>query len=250
MIYAVFDCCFATNPVRPDEYEEYIDCIMDHLRDYFPDAAFIVFTFGDGDYQIAINAAISKHGIAVVDYPSQTENCPVLTVEMIHHFLKSSESWLSIGQKNVILMHCQIGAFPVLAFMLAAFLLYGKIYTGEKKTLDMVYKQAPREVWHSITPIDPLPSQLRYLQYVSRRNVGTRWPPLDRALTLDCVIIRDIPNVDGKGGFRPIFRVFGPDPLMAADPKTKLLFSMPKRSKSVGYFKQVIFLNLCFCFLL
>lgn len=234
----VFDCCFTTNVLRGDEYEVYIGRIVDELREYFPDASFIVFSFGDGDYQMEISAVLSEHGITVVDYPSQNGNCPVLTVEMIHHFLRSSESWLCIGQRNVLLMHCQNGAFPVLAFMLSAFLLYRKLYTGEKKTLDMVYKQAPPEVLHLMSPMDPFPSQLRYLQYVSRRNIGSRWPPLDRALTLDCIILRDIPNIDGKGGCRPIFRIYGPDPLMAADPKTKLLFSMPKRSKSVGYFKQ------------
>ncbi|KAG5564034.1 hypothetical protein RHGRI_000268 [Rhododendron griersonianum] len=75
-----------------------------------------------------------------------------------------------------------------------------KLYTGEQKTLDMIYKQAPRELLHLLSPLNPLPSQLRYLQYVSRRNVASEWPPLDRALTLDCVIIRLIPNFDGEGG--------------------------------------------------
>ncbi|KAH6757562.1 hypothetical protein C2S51_038710 [Perilla frutescens var. frutescens] len=234
----VFDCCFTTNVVGSDEYEAYIGRVVDQLREYFPDSSFIVFSFGDGDYQIEITEVLSKHGITVVDYPSQYESCPVLTVEMIHHFLRSSESWLCIGQRNVLLMHCQNGAYPVLAFMLSAFLIYRKLYTGEKKTLDMVYKQAPREVLHLLSPMDPLPSQLRYLQYVSRRNIGSRWPPLDRALTLDCLILRAIPDVDGKGGCRPIIRVYGPDPLMAADKKTKLLFSMPKRNKAVSYFKQ------------
>ncbi|XP_042004583.1 formin-like protein 18 [Salvia splendens] len=234
----VFDCCFTTTQLGGDEYEVYIGDIVDQLREYFPDSSFIVFSFGDGDYQRDITSVLDKHGITVVDYPSQNESCPVLTVEMIHHFLRSSESWLCIGQRNVLLMHCQNGSYPVLVFMLSAFLIYWKQHCGERKTLDMVYKQAPLESMHSLSPIDPLPSQLRYLQYVSRRNIGSRWPPLDRALTLDCVILRAIPNMDGKGGCRPIFRVYGPDPLMAADPKTKLLFSMSKRNKSVIYFRQ------------
>ncbi|XP_047972257.1 formin-like protein 18 [Salvia hispanica] len=234
----VFDCCFTTTQLGGDEYEVYIGDIVDQLREYFPDSSFIVFSFGDGDYQRDIATILDKHGITVVDYPSQNESCPVLTVEMIHHFLRSSESWLCIGQRNVLLMHCQNGSYPVLAFMLSAFLIYRKQYCGERKTLDMVYKQAPPEAMHSLSPIDPLPSQLRYLQYVSRRNIGSPWPPLDRALTLDCVILRAIPNMDGKGGCRPIFRVYGPDPLMAADPKTKLLFSMSKTNRSAIYFRQ------------
>lgn len=222
-----------------DEYEVYIGRIVDQLREYVPDSSFMVFSFGDGDYQVELTTVVAKHGITVVDYPSHYESCPILTVEIIHHFLRSTESWLSIGQRNVLLMHCQNGTFPVLAFMLSAFLIYRKQYNGEKKTLDMVYKQTPQEVLHLLTPIDPLPSQLRYLQYVSRRNIGSRWPPLDRALTLDCIILREIPNMDGKGGCRPIFRIYGPDPLMAADRNTKLLFSTPKRCRSVIYYKQV-----------
>ena len=241
----MFDCCFTTNVLGGDEYEAYIGRIADQLREYFPDSSFIVFSFGDGDYQIEISSVLAQHGITVVDYPSQNASCPVLTVEMIHHFLRSSESWLCIGQRNVLLMHCQSGAYPVLAFMLSAFLIYRKQYSVEKKTLDMVYKQAPHEALHTLSPIDPLPSQLRYLQYVSRRNIGTRWPPLDRALTLDCVILRAIPNMDGKGGCHPIFRLYGPDPFMAADPNTKMLFSMPRRCQEVCYFRQVCY-SRCF----
>ncbi|KAG0463200.1 hypothetical protein HPP92_021676 [Vanilla planifolia] len=50
-------------------------------------------------------------------------------------------------------------------------------------------QQAPRELLQFYPP-NPLPSQIRYLQYISRRNVGSIWPPLDRALTLDCIILR------------------------------------------------------------
>lgn len=239
----VFDCCFTTNLLEGNEYQVYIGRIVDQLREYFPDASFMVFSFGDGDYQKQIINVLYKYGMTLIDYPCQYENCPLLTLEMIHHFLRSSESWLCIGQRNVILMLCQNGALPVLVFVLAAFLIYRKQYTGEKRTLDMVYKQAPQDLLHLSSSLNPLPSQLRYLQYVSRRNIGSRWPPLDRALTLDCIILRFIPNMDGKGGCRPIFRIYGPDPLMAAERKTKMLFAMPKKSKAVGYFKQVVFIS-------
>ena len=104
----------------------------------------------------------------------------------------------------------------------------------------MIYRQAPRELLHLLSLLNPLPSQLRYLQYVSRRNVATDWPPLDRALTLDCVIIRLIPNFDGEGGCRPIFRIYGQDPFLVPDRTPKMLFSTPKRSKAVRHYKQVI----------
>ncbi|KAJ8500922.1 hypothetical protein OPV22_011474 [Ensete ventricosum] len=77
----------------------------------------------------------------------------------------------------------------------------------------------------------------RYLQYVSR-SVASEWPPLDRALTLDCVILRMIPIFDSEGGCRPIFRIYGQDPFFVSENTTKVLFSMPKKSKLVRHYKQ------------
>ncbi|KAI3754495.1 hypothetical protein L1987_54279 [Smallanthus sonchifolius] len=166
----------------------------------------------------------------LLEISERVYGCPLLTMEAIHHYLRACESWLSFGMQNVLLMHCECGGWPVLAFMLAALLIYSKHYSGEAKTLDMVYKQAPSELLHLFSALNPLPSQLRYLQYVSRRNVATEWPPLDRALSLDCVIMRLIPDVDGNGGCCPIFSIYGQDPYMPGDKTTKLLFTTPKRN--------------------
>ncbi|CAK9146645.1 unnamed protein product [Ilex paraguariensis] len=234
----VFDCCFTTDVLEDDDYKVYMGGIVRQLREYFPDASFMVFNFREGENQSQIANILSEYDMTVMDYPRQYENCPLLPMEMIHHFMRSSESWLSLGQRNVLLMHCERGGWPVLAYMLAALLIYRKQYTGEQKTLDMIYKQAPRELLQLMSPLNPLPSQLRYLQYVSRRNVGSEWPPLDRALTLDCIILRAIPSIDGEGGCRPIFRIYGQDPFMVADRTPKVLFSMPKRSKTVRHYKQ------------
>lgn len=235
----VFDCCFTTDILEDEEYKVYIRGIVGQLREHLPDSSFMVFNFREGVNQSQIDNILSEYDMTVIDYPRQYEGCPLLTMEMIHHFLRSSESWLSLGQQNVLLMHCERGGWPVLAFMLAALLIYRKQFTGEHKTLDMIYKQAPRELLQLMCPLNPWPSQLRYLQYVSRRNVGSEWPPLDRALTLDCIILRVIPTLDGEGGCRPIFRIYGQDPLMVADRTPKVLFSTPKRSKFVRHYKQV-----------
>ncbi|KAH1067271.1 hypothetical protein J1N35_032258 [Gossypium stocksii] len=234
----VFDCCFSTDIREEKEYRVYIENIVCKLRDHFTDASFMVFNFREGEYQSQIASILSEYDMTVMDYPRQYEGCPLLTSELIHHFLKSSENWFSLGQQNIILMHSERGGLPVLAFMLTALLLYRKQYSGEQKTLEMIYKQAPRELLHLTSPLNPLPSQLRYLQYVSRRNVGSEWPPSDKALTLDCIILRCIPNMDGEGGCRPIFRIYGQDPFMAADRTPKVLFSTPKNSKFVRYYKQ------------
>ncbi|PON74559.1 Tensin phosphatase [Parasponia andersonii] len=234
----VFDCCFTTDVWEGDEYKVYIGGIVGQLRDHFPDASFMVFNFREGENQSQISNILSDYDMTVMDYPRHYEGCPLLTMEMVHHFLRSSESWLSLGQQNLLLMHCERGGWPVLAFMLAALLIYRKQFTGEQKTLDMIYKQAPRELLQLMSPLNPMPSQLRYLQYVSRRNVGSEWPPLDRALTLDCIIMRFIPNMDGEEGCRPIFRIYGQDPFMASDRTPKVLFSTPKKSKLVRHYKQ------------
>ncbi|KAG4953767.1 hypothetical protein JHK87_039361 [Glycine soja] len=234
-----FDYCFTTDVMEEDEYRVYIGGIIGQLRGHFPDASFMVFNMREGDSQSQISNILCDYDMTVIDYPRQYEGCPLLTMEMIHHFLRSGENWLQLGQQNVVLMHCERGGWPLLAFMLAALLIYRKLFTGEQKTLDMIYKQAPRELLQLMSPLNPLPSQLRYLQYISRRNVGSEWPPLDRALTLDCVIIRLIPNMGGEGGCRPIFRMYGQDPFIPADRTPKVLFSTPKRSKLVRYYKQV-----------
>ncbi|XP_073034106.1 formin-like protein 18 isoform X2 [Primulina eburnea] len=211
---------------------------MTQLREHYPDASILVFNFREGETQSQMANALSEYDMTIMEYPRQYEGCPLLSMEMIHHFLRSSESWLSLGLQNLLLTHCELGGWPILAFMLAALLIYRKQYSGEHKTLDMVYKQAPRELLHLLCPLNPIPSQLRYLQYVSRRNIAAEWPPLDRALTMDCVIIRMIPNFDGGGGCRPIFRLYGQDPFLVSDRTPKVLFSTPKRSRVVRHYKQ------------
>ncbi|KAK7265097.1 hypothetical protein RJT34_32713 [Clitoria ternatea] len=233
----VFDCCFTTDAWNEENYKVYMDGVVGQLKENMPDASILVFNFRDEDRKSQMGNVMSEYDITIIDYPRQYEGCPVLKMELIHHFLRSSESWLSLGQHNVLLMHCERGGWPVLAFMLAALLIYRKVYSGEQRTLDMIYKQSPHELLHLLTPLNPIPSQLRYLQYVSRRNVALDWPPLDRALMLDCIIIRHIPNFDGEGGCHPLFRVYGQDPFNS-DKTPKILYSTPKKSRNARSYKQ------------
>ncbi|CAN6459059.1 unnamed protein product [Victoria cruziana] len=235
----VFDCCFSTDVLDEDMYKTYMGGIIKQLGEQFPDSSYMVFNFREGERRSQLTDILSEYDMIVMDYPRQYEGCPLICLEMIHHFLRSSESWLSLeGQHNVLLMHCERGGWPVLAFMLAGLLIYRKQYSGEQKTLDMIYKQAPRELLQLLSPLNPLPSQLRYLNYISRRNVGSTWPPADRVLTLDCVILRDIPNFNGEGGCRPLFRVYGQDTFSPTNRSTKVLFSISKKSKNVRLYRQ------------
>ncbi|CAD6265676.1 unnamed protein product [Miscanthus lutarioriparius] len=234
----VFDSCFTTDVFDDDKYRDYIRDIVAQLRSHFADASFMVFNFRDGDSQSLLANILSSYDMVVMDYPRQYEGCPLLTIEMIHHYLRSGESWLSLGQQNVLIMHCERGGWAVLAFMLAGLLLYRKQFIGEQRTLEMIYRQAPRELVQLLSPLNPMPSQIRYLHYISRRNVSSEWPPQDRALTLDCVILRNIPGFNEEGGCRPIFRIYGQDPLLATSNTPKVLFATPKRSKYVRLYKK------------
>ncbi|XP_019088436.1 PREDICTED: formin-like protein 13 [Camelina sativa] len=234
----VFDCCFSTDSWDEDNYKVYMGGVVNQLQEHFPEASSLVFNFREGGSRSVMADVLSEHGLTIMDYPRHYEGCSLLPVEMMHHFLRSSESWLSLGPNNLLLMHCESGAWPVLAFMLASLLIYRKQYSGEYKTLDMIYKQAPRELLRLFSPLNPIPSQLRYLQYVSRRNLVSEWPPLDRALTMDCVILRFIPDVSGQVGFRPMFRIYGQDPFFVDDKKPKLLYSTPKKGKHLRVYKQ------------
>ncbi|XP_058194914.1 formin-like protein 20 isoform X1 [Rhododendron vialii] len=235
----VFDCCFSTDVLEEDEYKIYMSGVIAQLQDYYPEASFMVFNFREGGKRSQISDILSQYDMTVMDYPRQYEGCPLLPLEMIHHFLRSSESWLtSAGQQNVLLMHCERGGWPVLAFMLAGLLLYRKQYSGEQKTLEMMYKQAPRVLLHLLSPINPQPSQLRYLQYISRWNLGSDWPPADTPLVLDCIILRYLPVFGGGKGCRPVVRVYGQDPSNTATRSSKLLFSTLKTKKRGRLYRQ------------
>ncbi|KFK25155.1 hypothetical protein AALP_AA8G073100 [Arabis alpina] len=111
-------------------------------------------------------------------------------------------------------------------------------YQGEQKTLEMVYKQAPMELLRLSSPLNPQASQLRYLQYISRRNLSSDWPPLDTPLLLDCLILRDLPCFKGGKGCRPVLRVYGQDPNAPANRSSMLLFSTLKTRKHVRLYQQ------------
>ncbi|XP_052476738.1 formin-like protein 20 [Gossypium raimondii] len=235
----VFDCCFSTDVLDEDGYKVYMSRIVGQLNDHFPESSFMVFNFKEGERPSQISDILSQYEMTVMDYPRQYEGCPLLPLEMIHYFLRSSESWLSLqGQQNVLLMHCERGGWPMLAFMLASLLLYRKQYSDEQKTLDMVYKQAPKALLQLLSPLNPQPSQLRYLQYISRRNLGSKWPPSETPLFMDCLIFRVLPTFEGGKGCRPVIRVYGQDPKARNNRSSKLLFSNAKTKAQIPYYRK------------
>ncbi|KAL5224609.1 hypothetical protein ABZP36_011248 [Zizania latifolia] len=234
----VFDHCFSTDFFEEDELKPYIGGILKQLLDRYSIDSFMVFSF-EGGKKDQIAYIFSDFELSVMGYPRNYEGCPLLTMEMIHHFVRSSESWLSLSQDNFLLIHSEQGGWPVLAFALAALLIYLRRYNDEGKALEMVYRQAPPGLVEHFSPLDPAPSQLRYLKYVSRRHISPElWPPADRMMNLNCAIIRGVPNFDGQGGCRPVFRIYGSDPFVPNDKSGKVLFSTPKTSDFVQLYTQ------------
>ncbi|KAF0901948.1 hypothetical protein E2562_011782 [Oryza meyeriana var. granulata] len=235
----VFDHCFSTDFFEEDELKPYIGGILKQLLGRYSVDSFMVFNFEGGKKDNQIASIFSDFEMSVMGYPWNYEGCPLLTMEMIHHFVRSSESWLSLGQDNFLLIHSEQGDGRSLLLQLAALLVYLRRYNDEGKALEMVYRQAPPGLVEHFSPLDLAPSQLRYLKYVSRRHISPElWPPADRMMNLNCVIIRGVPNFDGKGGCRPIFQIYGPDPFVPDDKSTKVLFSTPKTSDFVQLYTQ------------
>lgn len=221
-------------------YEIYLHEIITDLHEEFPDSKFLAFNFREGEKRSQFAEILCQYDVTVMDYPRQYEGCPLLPLSLIQHFLRVCESWLSLRtHQNVVLLHCERGGWPLLAFLLAGFLIFRKFHGGERKTLDIVHREAPKGFLQLLSPLNPLPSQLRYLQYIAKRNMGPEWPPPERALSLDCLILRSIPSFDSSNGCRPLIRIFGRNLLSRGGLSTQMLYSMSKSKKTLRHYRQV-----------
>ncbi|XP_027360379.1 formin-like protein 14 [Abrus precatorius] len=237
----VFDSCFSTEALPDGMYQLYLHEILTELHEEFPESSFLAFNFRDGEKRSHFAEVLCEYDVTVMDYPKQYEGCPILPLSLVQHFLRVCESWLSLGNhhNNVILFHCERGGWPLLAFLLAGFLIFRRVHSGERRTLEMVHREAPKGLLQLLSPLNPLPSQLRYIQYVARRNIAPEWPPPERALSLDCVILRGIPAFDSQNGCRPLFRIFGRNLLSKGGLSTQTIYSMHKKKKSLRHYRQV-----------
>nr|XP_051215375.1 formin-like protein 6 [Lolium perenne] len=229
----VFDSCFSADVVDEDKNQHYIDDIASRLEDNFPDASSMIFNFRPEEQGrrswLSDMISRSSYVMTVMDYPMQYQGCPLLTLEMIHTILRIGDTWLGLDEDNFLILHCERGGWPVLAFMLAALLLRRNLSSGEHKTLEMVYGKAPRDLIRLLSPLNPMPSQMRYLHYISRRNASSWWPTDDVAVNLDCLVLTSMPaGFNGEDGCRLMFLIHGKDPLLDVNNGPKLLFSTPK----------------------
>ncbi|WJX56150.1 Formin-like protein 14 [Trifolium repens] len=235
----VFDSCFSTEALPDGMYQLYLHEIVTELNEEFPESSFLAFNFREGEKRSDFAEIMCDYDVIVMDYPKQYEGCPLLPLSLVQHFLRVCESWLLLGNhQNVILFHCERGGWPLLAFLLASLLIFRRVHSGERRTLDMVHREAPKGLLQLLSPLNPLPSQLRYIQYVARRNIAPEWPPPERALSLDCVILRGIPSFDSSNGCRPMFRIFGRNLLSRGGLSTQMIYNMHKK-KHLRHYRQV-----------
>ncbi|XP_010048813.2 formin-like protein 13 [Eucalyptus grandis] len=95
----VFDCCFASNVWTEEDYKVHMRGIVSQFQDHFHESSILVFNFREGEEQSKLANILSEYDMTIMDYPRQYEGCPLLTMEMIHHFLRSCKSWLSLGHQ-------------------------------------------------------------------------------------------------------------------------------------------------------
>ncbi|CDY12294.1 BnaA09g24940D [Brassica napus] len=235
----VFDSCFCTEVLADDLYQIFLHEVINDLHEDFPESSFLAFNFREGEKRSVFAETLCEYDVTVLEYPRQYEGCPLLPLSLIQHFLRVCENWLSRGSRqDVILLHCERGGWPLLAFVLASFLIFRKVHSGERRTLEIVHREAPKGLLQLLSPLNPFPSQLRYLQYVARRNISPEWPPPERSLSLDCVIIRAIPNFDSQHGCRPIIRIFGRNYSCTSGLSTEMLYSMSNKKKPLRHYRQ------------
>lgn len=212
---------------------------MTELYEVYPDSSLLAFNFREGERRSKFAEIIAEYDVTVIDYPRHYEGCPLLPLSLVRHFLQVCDSWLSNRHNQIVLLHCERGGWPLLAFLLASFLIFRNLHHGEQRTLQVVHREAPKGLLQLLAPLNPLPSQLRYLQYVARRNISPEWPPAERMLSLDCLILRSIPNFDSDKGCRPLVRIFGQNLHNQNYIEKNMLFSMSKKKKSLRHYRQV-----------
>lgn len=231
-------------------YNLYLHETINELHEEFPESSFLAFNFREGNKRSQFADAICEFEITTIEYPRHYEGCPILPLSLIQHFLRVCDNWLSYGNnQNIILIHCERGGWPLLAFFLACLLVFRKVHSGEQKMLEIVHREAPKGFIQLFCPLNPLPSQLRYLQYVARRNISPEWPPAERTLSLDCLILRAVPSFDPVNGCRPLVRIFGKSVLGKRGSATDMLFTMPKK-KSLRHYRQVVIITTLIIYLL
>uniref|UniRef100_A0A0E0KFB0 C2 tensin-type domain-containing protein n=1 Tax=Oryza punctata TaxID=4537 RepID=A0A0E0KFB0_ORYPU len=257
----VFNSCLSTEPLvdNDDDDEEvrndHLISTVIQLKSCHPhDASLMLLNlFAAGETSLLPVDALLRHGVAAItEYPCHHRHAPSLPLATTRALLATCVDWLvTDGQLNVLLMRCDRGAWPALALAMASLLVYmeepGPPERVTTTTLAAMYGRAPVALLAAGSALDPRPSHLRYLQYVTRLRRMTRHEPPPPLLILDCLILRPVPDFDGNGGCRPVVRVHGrrgddDDGDQADDASLKILFSTPRIKQRFRQYNQVMIL--------
>ncbi|XP_074371912.1 uncharacterized protein LOC141712757 isoform X8 [Apium graveolens] len=88
-LVGVFTCCISADIMDADEYKNYLGGIVAQIHEYYTDASFMAFNFLQGSRQTHLANILVGYDVTVMDYTRQYETSPLLTMEMLHHFLRS-----------------------------------------------------------------------------------------------------------------------------------------------------------------
>ncbi|XP_048574198.1 formin-like protein 20 [Triticum urartu] len=241
----VFNSCLSIGALDEGAHRDYLTSTIIQLKAGNPHASLMVVNFAAAPTGADAAHSLLGHGAAAVvaDYPSRYGGCPSLPLPKIRAFLGSCVDWLVSGhQRNILLMHCDGhgAAWPALAFAMASLLVYIEEAAPERATLDAVFGRAPVELLSACSELDPRPTHLRYLQYVTRlRDKGSLIGMKQQPFVLDCLILRAVPDFDGAGGCRPVVRVHGEPRERSTDASlTEVLFSTPRIKQQFKNYKQ------------
>uniref|UniRef100_A0A0D9VVI1 C2 tensin-type domain-containing protein n=1 Tax=Leersia perrieri TaxID=77586 RepID=A0A0D9VVI1_9ORYZ len=225
----VFNSCLSTDQLDADARRDHLTSTVIQLKSCHPhDASIMLLHFFaaagiDGNGKASVDdALLRRHGVSsVAHYPCHA-HAPCLPLATTRALLASCVDWLVTGaQRNVLLMHCDARAWPALALAIASLLVHTEDQpaAAPTTTLAAVYGRAPASLLAFGSPLDPHPSHLRYLQYVTRlRGSSSSIKGMmtmmmtkgnEPSLVLDCIILRSVPDFDGYGGCRPVVRVHG-----------------------------------------
>eukprot|EP00899_Mesostigma_viride_P003760 jgi/Mesvir1/13385/Mv15054-RA.1 len=322
-----FDSCFSTTFVDIHDYHTYLHNAAVEFFEQHKGAEIHAFNFDikSSPRSIVFHDVLAKlkEDISITKLPREYEGSPLLSLGSLSFFCQTAESWLprsrtaggrdgfaslasaaaslalapkSTPLSHVLLLHCEVGGWPLLSFVTAALSCFSQDYpTGSESR---AYDEVLRAARGSIT--DPghieqvlrtrlMPSQKRYLQFCARRTVPTTapppdalsrvssfqhleaalatslprwgadsssstsatngppvpapvvepWPPADRALMFDCIIVRSIPVFDKVlGGCRPVVRIYGLDPEQDVTNEPEIIVSQSGRSKAVRFYRK------------
>ncbi|XP_044979234.1 formin-like protein 20 [Hordeum vulgare subsp. vulgare] len=206
----VFNSCLSLGALDEGAHRDYLTSTIIQLKAGNPHASLMVVNFAAAPTGAGAVHSLLRHGAAAVvtDYPSR---------------------YGGYG-----------AAWPALAFAMASLLVYIEEAAPERTTLDAVYGRAPAKLLRACSALDPRPTHLRYLRYVTRlRDKGSLMAMKQQPFVLDCLILRAVPDFDGGGGCRPVVRVHGEPREPSADASsTQLLFSTPRIKQQFKHYKQ------------